>query len=151
MKWQPIETAPKTGIPKDILLFVPAESGTGRVVVAHWAHGGGEEQPRFGPAWFFWMGYGFDELRNPPSLWMPIPDPRAEPIEEPHTERRHTAFCRANANVPDCRCEAQEPPRCRAWKRIDPEDCSCYCHQEGCGQVGECGSLLPCSTHPEGR
>lgn len=71
--WRPIETAPKTGPCKDILLFVPGLHGTEGVVVGHWAHGGGEEQPLFGPAWFFWRGHGFAELFKRPTHWMPLP------------------------------------------------------------------------------
>lgn len=73
--WQPIETAPKTGMAETILLWVPQLHGTGGPVLAHWAHGGGEEQPRFGPAWFWWSGYDFRELASDhkPTHWMELP------------------------------------------------------------------------------
>lgn len=73
-KWMPIETAPKSGVPKTIILWVPTLHGTGGPVLAHWAFGGGEDQPRFGPAWFFWYGYGFRELPEKPTHWQPLPE-----------------------------------------------------------------------------
>ena len=72
-EWQPIKTAPRDGMPETILLWVPTLHGTGGPVLAHWAHGGGDDQPRFGPAWFFWTGFHFQELREKPTHWMPLP------------------------------------------------------------------------------
>lgn len=71
--WQPIDTAPKTGPVENLLLYVPALHGTGGPVIAHWAEGGGEEQPPFGPAWFFWTGFDFRELSHKPTHWMRLP------------------------------------------------------------------------------
>lgn len=73
--WRPIATAPKTGPAETILLYVPQLNGTGGPVLAHWAYGGGEDQPRFGPAWFYSSGYGFQELPRGhiPTHWMELP------------------------------------------------------------------------------
>lgn len=73
MNWQPIETAPKDS--KTVLLATKDRYGNKHIVTAHWAHGGGEDQPRFGPAWFYWCGEGFAELRRKPTHWMPLPEP----------------------------------------------------------------------------
>ena len=72
--WQDMETVPKDGPVETLLLWVPELHGTGGPVLAHWAYGGGEEQPRFGPAWFWWSGYSFVELVQKPSHWMRLPD-----------------------------------------------------------------------------
>lgn len=87
--WQPIETAPKTGPVENLLLYVPELHGTGGKVIAHWAHGGGEDQPRFGPDWFFWTGYGFSAFPSghKPTHWMRLPhcpaDWRPDPLSLP--------------------------------------------------------------------
>lgn len=48
--WLPMDTAPKEGYP---VQFVRLLMQDGSIVEnAHWAYGGGEEQPAFGPAWF---------------------------------------------------------------------------------------------------
>ena len=73
--WRPMDTAPKDGT--EVLLYCPGEAGTGRPLVGHYTQGGGEEQPRFGPAWFVWTGFSFRELPGAPSAWAPIP-PLAE-------------------------------------------------------------------------
>lgn len=73
--WQPIETAPKSGPCKEVILFVPTMFGTGGACIAHWAFGDNGEQPAFGPAWFFWTGYHFAELRDKPTHWQPLPKP----------------------------------------------------------------------------
>lgn len=80
--WQPMDTAPKAGVPKDILLACEW-SGSFRpaIVIAHWAYGGGEDQPPFGPAWFYRTGWGFNELPKEakPLAWMEVPDPPSHP------------------------------------------------------------------------
>lgn len=70
-EWQPIETAPRNAT--EIIVAVPNRARCRGVLIAHYAHGGGEEQPRFGPDWFFWTGYSFMHLTPPPTHWMPIP------------------------------------------------------------------------------
>lgn len=37
-------------------------AGYGHRMLVHWAHGGGEDQPRFGPGWFYWNGYYYSEV-----------------------------------------------------------------------------------------
>lgn len=71
--WRPIETAPKNAT--DVLVRWPAKSGwpKERLFVAHWAHGGGDDQPPYGPAWFWWDGYGYREMDPAPTHWMPLP------------------------------------------------------------------------------
>jgi hypothetical protein len=69
--WQPIATAPRNAT--DILAAVPNRAGCKGVLIVHFAEGGGEDQPRFGPGWFYWTGYGFAELSPPPTHWMPLP------------------------------------------------------------------------------
>lgn len=72
--WQPMETAPKEGYPiehVDLLLT------DGKIVEhAHWAYGGGEDQPAFGPAWFKPYGSGrnpsgYHEVYGKPTHWRP--------------------------------------------------------------------------------
>lgn len=71
MNWQPIETAPRDAT--EIIARVPNRAGCRGVLIVHFAQGGGEDQPRFGPDWFYWTGYGFQHLDPPPTEWMPIP------------------------------------------------------------------------------
>lgn len=68
-QWQPITDAARAV--GECLLYIPKWR---RVVVGHWAMGGGEDQPRFGPAWFYWFGGRFNEVTDPPSHWMPLPE-----------------------------------------------------------------------------
>lgn len=67
-QWQTIDTAPKDA--SEILLRAPEGC-----VVAHWAYGGGEDQPPFGPAWFYNAGTYFNQVasRYKPTHWMPLP------------------------------------------------------------------------------
>ena len=82
--WQPMETAPKNA--SRVLLRYPAKGwNKPQVIVAHWAHGGGDEQPPFGPAWFYAvLGTKgeilmFAEAPPSPDAWMPLHDsPLAE-------------------------------------------------------------------------
>ena len=71
MTWQPIETAPKDAT--EVLLLVEKD-GVKHPLVAHWAYGGGEDQPSFGPAWFEWDGYGYRGIHGKPTHWAPIPE-----------------------------------------------------------------------------
>lgn len=80
IEWQPIDTAPKTGLAETILLWVPSLHGTGGPVLAHWAYGDGDGMmPAFGPSWFWWSGYDFRELQQRPTHWMPLPAPPVPP------------------------------------------------------------------------
>ncbi len=67
---RPMSAAPKNGV--QVVVFVEL---SGRIVchLAHFAEGGGEEQPRYGPGWFFWNGYLYDEIKKPLG-WIPIPE-----------------------------------------------------------------------------
>lgn len=79
--WQPIETAEKrAGSPETVLLWVPELHGTGGPILAHWAFGGGEDQPAFGPAWFYWSYGGFSQLPEncKPTHWMSLPKSPAD-------------------------------------------------------------------------
>jgi hypothetical protein len=62
--WQPIETAPHTGIA--ILLWQPWKSGRNCQVIGHYANG--------------WVDRDCEELFVDPTHWMPLPDaPPAKP------------------------------------------------------------------------
>jgi len=76
-EWQSIDTAPKNAT--EVLVLWPKRTGWPKhcLMVAHWAHGGGDDQPAFGPGWFRWDGYGFTELSPSPTHWMPLPEPPA--------------------------------------------------------------------------
>lgn len=70
--WQPIDTAPTTGPVVDVEVWNGCE-----VHRAHYAHGGGEEQPPFGPAWFSGVGDPISfyvEVSPPPTHWRSIKD-----------------------------------------------------------------------------
>lgn len=49
---------------------------TERLVRAHWAHGGGEDQPPFGPGWFEDWGlnakHGYKEVEGEATDWRPL-------------------------------------------------------------------------------
>lgn len=53
------------------LLFADGSS-----IVAHWAHGGGEDQPPFGPGWFRQRSddprSGYIEVTETPICWKPL-------------------------------------------------------------------------------
>jgi hypothetical protein len=77
--WRPIETAPKNAT--NVLLRYPAQGwNKPQVIVAHWAHGGGEDQPAFGPGWFRAVlgNKGeilmFADAPPNPDAWMPLPE-----------------------------------------------------------------------------
>jgi hypothetical protein len=75
-EWREIATAPKDGT--EVLVRVIRANCPGSLV-AHYTHGGGEEQPPFGPAWFFYDGSGFRELAHAPTKWLPLPPPPVSP------------------------------------------------------------------------
>lgn len=47
-----IKDAPKEG---DTVEEIWIHTDAGKFL-CHWAYGGGEDQPCFGPAWFYWVG-----------------------------------------------------------------------------------------------
>jgi hypothetical protein len=74
--WQSMDTSPKEGYPvQHVQLLMPDGS---IVPDAHWAYGGGEEQPAFGPAWFrpFLRPDGsvssYYEVTGKPQAWAPL-------------------------------------------------------------------------------
>ena len=71
LSWKPIYSAPKNAT--EILLLVE-KNGERHALVAHWAEGGGEDQPRFGPAWFRWTEWGYQEIDSKPTHWAPLPE-----------------------------------------------------------------------------
>lgn len=79
-RWQIMATAPKTGPVQEVLLYVK-RAGTYGVVIGHWAYGGGEEQPAFGPGWFFWTGWDFSGLKEEPLAWMALPTYERESVQ----------------------------------------------------------------------
>lgn len=70
-KLRPMSEAPKTG---EILLATTSRAGCRGWLIAHYADGGGEDQPRF-RGWFFWGGYSFIEVEHGTLLgWLPLPE-----------------------------------------------------------------------------
>lgn len=72
MEIRPMAEAPKTA--KWILLKMPRRRGYPNFywVVAHWADGGGEEQPRF-RGWFYDTGFDYRGLTEEPIGWVELP------------------------------------------------------------------------------
>ena len=68
--WMPIETAPKNA--KEILVRTQDKHGNVGVVVAHYADGGGEDQPPY-KGWFMRNNYGFHEIAMKLLDWQPLP------------------------------------------------------------------------------
>lgn len=67
-EWQPIETAPHTGIA--ILVWQPWKSGRNCQTIAHYANG--------------WVDRDCEELFVDPTHWMPLPDaPQSDPLKDP--------------------------------------------------------------------
>jgi len=63
MNWQPIETAPKTGV--GILVYQPWKSGYDEIMIGHYANG-----------WVRSETSSYDELdKIHPTHWMPLPEP----------------------------------------------------------------------------
>ena len=56
-EWQPIETAPKSGI--GVLLWQPWKSGRDCTVIGHYANG--------------WVDRNCDDFKPQPTHWMPLP------------------------------------------------------------------------------
>lgn len=64
--WQSMHTAP---IEDDILV---RNERTGQEYECHYAEGGGEDQPRFGPAWFYHNGCMYMEIVTNQCKWKSI-------------------------------------------------------------------------------
>lgn len=70
-EWRPI-SAPRDGT--EILVFGVRANIPKRMFVCHFTEGGGDEQPHFGPSWFYWNGSYFNEAHGL-THWMPLPEP----------------------------------------------------------------------------
>jgi hypothetical protein len=74
--WQEIESAPRDAT--EVELRIPKKGHPGFYrQIAHWADGGGDDQPRF-RGWFRDTGYGFAEIGGEPDAWRP-----AQPLPAP--------------------------------------------------------------------
>lgn len=75
--WLPMVGMIEPRLPQDaswVVLLLPAEHEGARVVRAHWAHGGGDDQPAFGPGWFQVNGqerFGYVQVPDP-IAWRPL-------------------------------------------------------------------------------
>lgn len=70
---RPMSEAPKTGPIVEILVATTDRAGCKGWLIAHYAYGGGEDQPPF-RGWFFWTGHDFCELDERKLLgWLPLP------------------------------------------------------------------------------
>jgi hypothetical protein len=77
---RPMSEAPTTGPVREILVATTNRAGCDGWLIVHFADGGGEEQPRF-HGWFFWTGYGFNEIEASTLLgWLPLPDVPKKPV-----------------------------------------------------------------------
>lgn len=81
--WQPMATLPKTAV--HVIVSCTDRFGNRFPHIVHFAEGGGEDQPRFGPALFYAVGDGFAQVPSTWKLhgWMPAPkDLPAAPKEQ---------------------------------------------------------------------
>jgi len=70
---RPMSEAPTTGPIVEILVATTDRAGCNGWLIAHYAEGGGEEQPRF-QGWFYWTGHGFDQIDDSKLMgWLPLP------------------------------------------------------------------------------
>lgn len=70
---RPMSSAPTTGPVVDVLVATTNRAGCNGWLIAHYADGGGEDQPRF-RGWFFWTGYEFQQIDSATLLgWLPLP------------------------------------------------------------------------------
>lgn len=77
--WRPMETVPKNAT--EFLVLTEDQYGNKNVLVCHWAHGGGEDQPAFGPGLFYKLGSGgFAEIPFKTLGWAPLPLDKKSPI-----------------------------------------------------------------------
>ncbi len=71
---RPMSEAPTTGPVVEILVATTDRAGCRGWLIAHYAEGGGEDQPPF-RGWFYWTGYSFRELAAATLLgWLPLPE-----------------------------------------------------------------------------
>ncbi len=77
--WLPIVGTPPPRDATWLLLLVlvgrpnVSEPPVERLVRAHWAHGGGEDQPPFGPGWFEdWYPNAFQQVAGRAVAWRPL-------------------------------------------------------------------------------
>lgn len=69
---RPMSEASTTGRVVEILVATD-RAGCKGWLIAHYAHGGGEDQPRF-RGWFFWTGFDFRQIESEALLgWIPLP------------------------------------------------------------------------------
>lgn len=70
---RPMSEAPMTGPVVEILVATTNRAGCEGWLIAHYADGGGDDQPRF-RGWFFWTGSCFQEIAHGELLgWLPLP------------------------------------------------------------------------------
>ena len=73
---RPMSEAPIAGPVLDILVVMTDRAGCRRWLVVHYAHGGGEDQPRF-RGWFYRAGDGFEQISVDKLVgWLPLPELR---------------------------------------------------------------------------
>lgn len=66
-RWLPISSAPRDAT------WIEVKDRNGNVAKAHFAYGGGEDQPPFGPAFFVaTKGGGYTEMHPQPLQWRPL-------------------------------------------------------------------------------
>jgi len=72
-KLRPMAEAPTTGPVVEVLVATTDRAGCKGWLIAHYADGGGEDQPRF-RGWFFWTGFDFRQIESGTLLgWLPLP------------------------------------------------------------------------------
>ncbi len=80
--WRSMESAPKNAT--WVALLTEDKRGKRTYYIAHFAEGGGEDQPSFGPGWFYGSGgSGYYEVYGEPIAWFPVPK------DEPSPARLH--------------------------------------------------------------
>jgi len=72
--WRGMASAPRDA--SEIIVRMPKKGWPGYYrQIAHWAEGGGDDQPPF-RGWFRFMADGYVELPVEPTGWMPLATPR---------------------------------------------------------------------------
>lgn len=72
-----MDSAPKNATDFEVAV---TRAGCRGVLIVHWAHGGDEDQPRFGPGLFYWTGHNFLESTEKPKAWRHLPTPPKDRI-----------------------------------------------------------------------